>query len=96
MDKDKFRKGNTPLFKQDFIVNVGMQYKTWHSYSIEEYVDNDTVFLIDDFFKNYGKNGSFYHDGKKWEHHYNTVNDLPNEPNLQTLAVMLMILNRPL
>lgn len=74
------------VFKQDFIINVSNKEKEFVAFSAKQpqppYVKN-----IGDFFIEYGNDGKFYHDGnKQWNHHYATINDLPDEPHLRELA----------
>lgn len=96
LDKINLKTGRGPIFKQDFIVNIKTENTIFKSYAVKKYVDNKTVFLMEDFFnKDYGENGKFYHDGKKWQHNYRDVNELPDEPNLKLLATMLKVLHHP-
>lgn len=95
LDKDNLKSGRRPVFKQDFIINVNTENKFFKSYAVKEYVDNKIVFLIDNFFKDYGENRAFYHDGKRWQHDYRDVNELPDELNLRLLATILKILHHP-
>lgn len=95
LDKINLKSGRGPVFKQDFIININTENKSFKSYAVKEYVDNKTVFLINSFFKDYGENGVFYHDGKKWQHDYRDVNELPDEPNLRLLGTILKIVHHP-
>lgn len=89
LDKEKAfckRHKTVCLFKQDFIVNTKKENKEFISYSS----DNDKgIYIkpIKDFFVLYGNNEKFYHDGKCWQHHYQNVENLPEEPRLRKLAV---------
>jgi len=73
------------IFKQDFIVNVKGKHKEFISYSAN---NNNGKYVrpLKEFFEKYGANGKFYHDGKRWQHHYRNLEDLPDEPNLKRLA----------
>ena len=95
LDKINLKSGRGPVFKQDFIINVDTENKVFKSYAVKKYVDNKTVFVIDNFFKEYGENGAFYHGGKKWQHNYRDVSELPDEPNIRSLATILKILHHP-
>lgn len=73
-------------FKQDFIVNVGTLGKEYVVYTASKKSPPYSQ-PISIFFKEYGSNGKFYHDGnKEWNHHYESSKDLPAEPNLVKLA----------
>ena len=73
-------------FKQDFIVNVGTLGKEYVVYTASKKTPPYSQ-PISEFFKVYGSNGKFYHDGnKEWNHHYENANDLPAKPNLVMLA----------
>lgn len=78
-------------FKQDFVVNVGSLETEYVSYT----TDMDCppyVRPIREFFELYGENGKYYHDdnGLRWQHHYATLNDLPNEPSLKADALSVL------
>jgi len=85
LDKKSLKENSKPLFKQDFIVNIGKSNHEFISYSAVN-KDGKYVRPIKEFFKNYGENGKFYHDGRRWQHWYNDTSDLPAEPNLKYLA----------
>lgn len=55
----------TPKFKQDFIVNIGSQYKEFVLYTADT-KGNETAYLkhINAFFSKYGKNG--HYNGTHW------------------------------
>lgn len=76
---------NKGIFKQDFIVNIEAKGKKYISYSTN---NNNGKYVrpIKEFFEKYGQNGKFYHDDKRWQHHYNAIDDLPDEENLKFLA----------
>lgn len=76
-------------FKQDFIINKNKENKEFISYTAiteAKKYKSKYVQVINDFFEKYGKNGTYYHNGNKWQHHYRDIDDLPNEPNLKFLA----------
>ncbi len=74
-------------FKQDFIVNVGELGKEYIVYTADK-KPPPYVQPLSKFFNDYGENGTFYHDGNQWNHHYATVQDLPDEPELRQLATV--------
>lgn len=101
LDKQNLKEGEKPIFKQDFIVNKESSGKEFHAY-----VDKITAkkmkckftHEIDDFYKEYGDNKKFYHrehPSKPWMHHYDDINDLPDEPNLKNIAMIVKIKNSP-
>lgn len=94
VDIQNARDGKTPLFKQDFVVNVGRTDRDFRSYAAKQFVNGKDVHLIDDFFRDYGDNGTYYHhlDGRKkpWNHHYAQIPDLPNDANFQCAATVAL------
>mgnify|MGYP003383674297 CR=1 FL=1 len=70
-----------PLFKQDFIVELGDD--TFVSFAIGRFVSPPRVLHIDDFFATYGANGQYQRpdspDDEPWAHHYDNLEDLPIE-----------------
>jgi hypothetical protein len=76
-------------FKQDFIVNIEKGNQDFVVYSAGKQ-HQKYVRPMKEFFSAYGQNGSYYHDGKQWNHHYATITDLPDEPNLRKLASNLL------
>lgn len=82
-----------PIFKQDFIVNVESTHTEFITYTtrpVVRHANSLYVRLIQDFYREYGANGQYYHNGNRWAHHYNTVNDLPDEPRLRSMARQLL------
>lgn len=80
-------------FKQDFIVNKNSESEIFISYTAKWVVEkfcSKYVQEIDNFFSEYGNNKSYYHDGNKWQHHYDNISDLPDEPSLKLLAQQLV------
>jgi len=80
-------------FKQDFIVNIKKQDKEFVTYSAN-YEEGKYVKPINDFFRLYGDDGKFFHNGKEWQHHYFNVLDLPDEPTLRKSAKQILIKRR--
>ncbi|MGH7141858.1 MAG: hypothetical protein ACREF5_00030 [Candidatus Saccharimonadales bacterium] len=78
-------KKQQPYFKQDFIVNKKGKSEVFISFAQNNFVGGNYVESINSFFKKYGSNATYYHRGKKWEHHYGDIQDLPNT-KLQELA----------
>lgn len=80
---------NTKIFKQDFIVDKDSGHSHFISYTAKQTVkkiQSQYVKKIDEFFSIYGNNGVYYHNDKKWQHHYKSISDLPNESSLRTWA----------
>lgn len=77
-------------FKQDFIVNLKNEDRQFISYASKKFINNDDVLLINLFFREYGENGNFYHNGQLWQHHYNSIEDLPDEPGLREAAQKIL------
>ena len=86
LDKENLKKGEFPLFKQDFIVNKNSDGKIFNSYVDKKTYDknkNHHVLTIDNFFIDYGEwdiatcTGRFYvrENSKPWMHHYNELKD---------------------
>lgn len=94
-DINNIKSNSHPHFKQDFIVNIQKQDRGFISYTIKRFVNGNSVKLINDFFRDYGDAGKFYHNGLRWQHHYKTINDLPNEPGLHDAAKNLLIKLNP-
>lgn len=94
-DLQNIRSNSKPLFKQDFIVNIKNRDREFISYTIKKFVNNLSVKIIDDFFRDYGSDGEYYHNGLQWQHHYDTINDLPEEPSLIRAANKLLISVNP-
>jgi hypothetical protein len=87
LDKNNYQNNQEPLFKQDFIVNKLKQNKEFVSFAANSFANGDYVEPIDNFFKIYGSGGKYYHkSGIRWEHHYDSVADLPGN-RLQMLAL---------
>lgn len=78
----------TRIFKQDYIVNKDQGHVEFISYSASQN-DGDYVKPIESFFDDYGNKGPFYHRSDlacKWEHHYSSVESLPDVCDLRNLA----------
>ncbi|MBI5151356.1 MAG: hypothetical protein HZA34_02150 [Candidatus Pacebacteria bacterium] len=93
IDKTNVRANHLPFFKQDFVVNKNsnhMEFITFTTAKIVSRLNSPYVKLINDFFSDYGNNGQYYHNGNRWDHHYNSMNDLPNEPRLRIMATNLL------
>jgi hypothetical protein len=85
IDIKNCKHGTTPLFKQDYVVNVKKQNKTYISYTADKIAGktkNAFVQPLLNFFDLYGcKNIYYSKEGVKWwHHHYNDVTDLPDSP----------------
>lgn len=79
---DKYRFNKTAQFKQDFIVNktsMGREFVSYTAKHIVKRFPSKYVRAIGNFFLEYGNNGTYYHCGGKWSHHYNNLQDLPYE-----------------
>lgn len=81
------------IFKQDFIVNKENKGREFYSYvdksTKTKYASSAFVRLIDDFFKDYGENGKYYHLSRKenpWMHHYRKFEELPDNEMLRNSA----------
>lgn len=93
IDKTNVRANHPPFFKQDFVINKdsnNVEFTAFTSNAIIRRINSPYVRLINDFFRDYGNNGQYYHNGNRWDHHYNSVNDLPNEPRLRVMATGLL------
>lgn len=89
IDKNNYYAGRHPFFKQDFIINknsLQIEYIVFASRAIMRRESSPYIKSIDDFFQDYGQGGQYYHNENRWDHYYNTVNDLPDEPRLRRLA----------
>jgi len=75
--------------KQDFIVNIEKKNQDYVVYTADRKFKK-LVRPIKEFFKVYGQDGKFYHNGKEWNHHYAKIDDLPDEPNLRKLVSELL------
>ncbi len=85
LDTKNQKEGMKPLFKQDFIVDVGRMSSEFVSYSANQ-SNGPYVRPIGEFFQKYGDGQRYYYrsGAKPWQHHYDGVNDLPIE--LQAMA----------
>lgn len=96
LDQLHLQEGKKPLFKQDFIVNVGRQGGEFVSYSaLQE--NGPYVRPITDFFRTYGKDGKYYHRSgeRPWEHHYDDAADLPQEVQDSALRALKAVSGSP-
>lgn len=79
-------KHNPPLFKQDFIVDVGTAHKEFILYTGFPKGTQNTKYVkhINDFFSKYGKNGNY-----SGVHHL-TFDQLPNNEEVRERAVRMI------
>ncbi len=93
LDKTNATAGMPPLFKQDFIVNVGHANTQFVSYSASPTVVGPTVRPIADFFRDYGHGTRYYHRTpghlQPWQHHYDKLVNLPRNTDLRAWARQL-------
>jgi hypothetical protein len=75
-------------FKQDYIINLNSANQEFISYSGFRRKGRYGKPIVR-FFAEYGNNGTFYHNGLQWHHHYQNVGDLPNEPVLRSEAAKI-------
>ncbi|MBI2669674.1 MAG: hypothetical protein HYX20_00790 [Candidatus Yanofskybacteria bacterium] len=91
-DKVNFNTGNTPFFKQDFIINVGTRHTDYISYSAAN-SNGQSVKPIREFFRLYGSGTKFYNRNarhpQRWQHHYDNVINLPRSAELRAWAKKL-------
>lgn len=75
-------KNNPPMFKQDFIVDVGGLHKEFVLYTGFPKGTQNTKYVknINDFFSRYGKNGNYAGT------HHLTFDQLPNDPEIRRRA----------
>jgi hypothetical protein len=85
LDIKNYLEQKKPFFKQDFVVNKNGNSQLFTSFAQRGFSGGDYVEPVDIFFEKYGNNGKYYHKGKRWEHHYDDITDLPNN-TLQELA----------
>lgn len=79
-------KNNPPLFKQDFIVDLGNTHKEFVLYTGFPKGTQNTKYVkhINDFFSKYGKNGNYAVS------HHLTFDQLPNDPEIRRRAMSMI------
>jgi len=77
LDKENLRKDKKPFFKQDFVVKKGDVFVSYTAKQLAKRLRSQYVRPLKAFFREYGKDKRFYHDGERWQHHYDDVESLP-------------------